>query len=230
MIALLAGLVAGLAAFGLGEAVHDYYKPENAATTLNGNAVSMPTIHTMAVAHTRNMAIAYSILGGCLGLCLGLAGGIAGGGTRRGAAAGAAGLVLGILAGRQLPLALAMRYSRYMDAHPEADMLLPMAMHGTYWGVLGLIGGLVFGIGLGRGFLKFALLGLAGALAGTVLCEIAGVFLDPLAETSDPLFASLTPRLIARLGVALGAAAAIGFLGMRGDASGEPIRPHGARA
>src|SRR5262249_19245160 len=119
----------------------------------------------------------------------------------------------------QLPLALAMRYSRYVDAHPSEDLLLPLAMHGTYWGVLGLIAGLAFGIGLGRGVLKFAILGLAGALAGTVVCEIAGVFLEPLAEAADPLFASLKTRVISRLCVALGVAAALGFLGMKRSAS-----------
>ncbi|QEH35150.1 hypothetical protein OJF2_36950 [Aquisphaera giovannonii] len=224
-VALLGGLAAGLVAFGLGEVLYGWFPEAGESGSLNGAPVVLNTARTHAIATTRNAALEYAVLGCGLGLVMGLAGGLAGGDLRRGVAAGSFGLLLGGLAGAGLPLALVRPFLSYYQAQVYQDMMIPLAMHGTFWGVLGLIGGLAFGIGRGRGGIaRLAILGLVGALVGTAVYEVVGIFLDPLAETAEPLSKTVATRLLARMAVALGTAATIA-LGLDGTPPGGTRTP-----
>lgn len=67
VLALLAGLVSGLLAFGLGEALHDWFAPKLVPQMLSGAEVMRPTHQTLATAAARNGAVAFALLGGAWG-------------------------------------------------------------------------------------------------------------------------------------------------------------------
>jgi hypothetical protein len=175
-----------------------------------GAAVTTPTVETVIVADTRNSALSFALLGGCMGLVLGLAGGLARLSGRAALAAGLIGLLGGAVLGAVLPLALVGPYIRMQHLRNSDDLLYPLGMHCLMWGTLGAIGGLAFGIGLGRGHRSRSLLfALAGACVGTAIYEVIGAAIDPLALTSDPISKTWKTRLLARLLVAIAAGATI---------------------
>lgn len=218
------GLLAGLLAFGAGEAVHDLIPAANMTQHALGLTRVSPTVATETVAATRNGALAFGVLGLFLGGCLGLAGGLA----RRSpfaAAAGGLGSVLGFAAGvgassALLPFCMASRI-RY----PDSDLMISFLMHGAIWGLLGALAGLAFAVGLGERKLWVRALaaGFAGALVGAVAFDLIGVVAFPWARTDDPISRTWVTRLIARLLVAVATAAAVSLvLPVR---SGDPSGP-----
>ena len=80
---VLAGLVAGLVAFGIGEVIYNIIPPELVVHDVSGNKVMLPTLATLIVAATKNSALTFGALGTCLGGALGFAGGLARRSTRR---------------------------------------------------------------------------------------------------------------------------------------------------
>lgn len=205
----LAGLLAGLAAFGAGEAVYKLVPAEKVKQTIMGQTLYAPTGPTTIVADTRNAALAFGILGVCLGGFLGAAGGLA----RRSAIATLGAGLLGAL----LALAIAVLGSFAMlpfimdvqPYHPEYELLLSIAAHAALWGLPGAAAGLAFGVGLGhRGsILRGVAGGFAGAVLGTVVFDVIGAAIFPLAGTAEPISATWPSRLFARLAVTLGCAA-----------------------
>src|SRR5262249_55675719 len=113
-----AGLLAGVLAFGVGEAVYDLIPAAAVTQTALGLTRVTPTVGTETVAAARNGALAFGVLGLFLGGCFGLAGGLA----RRSSvavAAGGLGSVLGFATGvgaslALLPFCIASRF-RYPD-------------------------------------------------------------------------------------------------------------------
>src|SRR5262245_38814655 len=89
-LVMLAGVLAGLIAFGVGEATYKLIPGKIVAIPTMGTIVYAPTAATQAVADVRNAALAYGVLGFCLGGCLGIAGGLA---RRQPAATVTAGLI-----------------------------------------------------------------------------------------------------------------------------------------
>jgi hypothetical protein len=75
-LAALGGLVAGLAAFGIGEATSELIPPETVHQNVIGSRTTIITRNTPRVV-TRSGALASGKLGACLGGCLGMAGGLA---------------------------------------------------------------------------------------------------------------------------------------------------------
>ena len=69
------GLLAGLLAFGAGEAVYDLIPAASVTQHALGLTKVSPTVATETVAEARNGALAFGVLGLFLGGCLGLAGG-----------------------------------------------------------------------------------------------------------------------------------------------------------
>src|SRR5262249_26321970 len=97
----------------------------------------------------------------------------------------------------------------------EQGLTVPTLVHGGIWGAAGLAGGLAFGFGLGRGrtsVARAALGGLVGGLLAGFVFEATAAMAFPKAGTTRPL--SLTPgsRLMAKMLVALLAAAGIAAL------------------
>ncbi len=207
----LAGLVAGLAAFGIGEATYKIIPARRIMLNTMGTIAPAVTAEHQTAADVRNAALAFAVLGGCLGGCLGLAGGLA---RRSGGAAAAAGL-LGLLLAAGLAGGVSLgTLKTFGDArviYSDYDMPLSMAMHGLIWGLSGAAAGLAFGVGMGRRRLLATApaAGFAGAVLGAIAFDLIGAGLFPMADTGDPVSITWASRLTARLLVALATAAVI---------------------
>ncbi|QEH34872.1 hypothetical protein OJF2_34170 [Aquisphaera giovannonii] len=203
-----AGLLAGAAAWSVGEAVLAAFPPPLTRTVVMGMEIFRPTFQDQSAADYRNGTMAFAALGGLLGLAMGIAGGLARRSVRAGLRAGAIGLVLGAALGAAASLALIAAYLRAADRSPEElsrDLFLPLAVHGGIWAACGLAGGAALGMGLGgpRGrVLQAAVGGLIGAAAGAVLYELIGASAFPADRTASPVSATRATRLMARLLVA----------------------------
>jgi hypothetical protein len=209
---LVAALLAGTAAWLIGEAGLDYYQPsEKAAAEPYDHE---PLNREMEVVSGRNGAIAFGALGGLLGLALGLAGGLSRSAVGPALTGAAVGLVLGVAAGG-LPAFVVMPWQwRHRNDDPASiDLMVPLATHLALWSGLGLAAGLAFGIGRGGSklgaLLRGAIGGLIGAVVGTALYEMIGAFGFPMDRTTSPIADTATTRLLARLCVALGTAVGV---------------------
>jgi hypothetical protein len=209
----LAGLLAGLAAFGIGEAAYNCIPPRLTLQNTMGRMLMAVNQADAAAAETRNAALAFAILGGCLAGLLGVAGGLA---RRSGATTAAAGLLglligAGVAAGVSLATLPSFTYARL--TYSDYEMVFSMVMHGGIWGLSGAVAGLAFAAGQGlddRRFLVLApIAGFIGAVIGALAFELVGAGLFPLAYTGDPVSADWPSRLTARMLVALGTAAGV---------------------
>jgi hypothetical protein len=213
VFALLAAVVAGISAWGGGEAAQGKFR-----ATLNdlpaADAVmarSTPAMKRLKETTTRRKAVvAYGLLGGLLGLYLGLAGGMSRRSTDAAVKGAVVGLVLGVAAGAGLAQVLTPVYYRMIDRLSEAellnDMVRGLVVHAGIWGPIGLAAGLALGVGVGGKdrIVSAALGGLLGALIATGIYELVGVSLFPTAGTGQPVApGSVAARLIAHMMVAL---------------------------
>jgi hypothetical protein len=205
MAVMCLALLAGLAAWQVGEHTLDYAKPSAAAAENyrdpSGLNAEMPRVNAI------NGALSFGVLGGLLGLALGLAGGLCGR-SWAGALTGAvAGLILGAAAGSLPSFAVMPWQWRHRNDDPNAaDLLVPLFIHLALWSAIGVASGLAFGIGCRRirpsRLVGTALAGLVGAIVGTFVFEMVGAMLFPFAHTADPFSATSGTRLLARLCVA----------------------------
>jgi hypothetical protein len=211
VIAFLAGLAAGLLAWLGGEAVHGWFAPPDELLH-SANIVRSPELaREKTIALIKNATLAFGLLGAVLGLVLGLAGGVARRSPRAGAMAAAIGLVAGGAAGAGMARVLVPIAAADLVSVSES-LVFAMLIHGGIWSAIGAAAGLAYGIGRGgrAAALPGALGGLVGALLGTMVYDLAGAVIAPLAETGAPLSATWATRLLARVAVsvlaALGAA------------------------
>ena len=207
VVLMLAALGAGTVAWLGGEALLDRFRPDEKASS--ERFVFAEFSRQLAIATTNNAAAAFGLLGAALGVTLGVAGGWVR--RSRGAAVGAGlvGLVLGGGAGVLASFGLMPVYSEHKDPS-GTDLGQAILFHGGLWGSLGLAGGLAFGLGR-HGMrpgpvLVAAVGGLVGALVGTFVFEVVGALGFPFARTTEPISASASTRLLARLAVAVGTA------------------------
>jgi hypothetical protein len=206
-----AGLLAGLSAFGIGEATYKWIPAQKLTYHAFGSKVISATAATQAVADVRNGALAFGVLGLCLGGCLGVAGGLA----RRSKVAAAGAGLLGSIVGAALAAGVAWAtLGTLLDAqivHLDYELPIGMAMHGLPWGLAGAAAGLAFAVGLGRwprpGVAPLA--GFLGAVLGAVAFDLLGAALFPFADTLGPISTTWPSRLMARLLVGLATAAAL---------------------
>jgi hypothetical protein len=207
----LAGLVAGLAAFGIGEATYKIIPARRVALNTLGTITQNVTPETQSAAEVRNAALAFAVLGGCLGGCLGMAGGLARRSGWATAAAGLLGLLLAVGLAGGVSLGTLKAFGNARVTYSEYDMPLSMAMHGLIWGLSGAAAGLAFAVGMGgRRLLATAPgAGFAGAVLGAIAFDLIGAGLFPMADTGDPVSITWGSRLTARLLVALATAAGI---------------------
>jgi hypothetical protein len=208
------GLVAGLVAFGVGEAIYKVIPPASVEQNISGNKVMLPDRDTNIVASTKNGALAFGVLGLCLGGFLGMAGGQARRSTPASLTAGLLGSALGFVLGGGLSLALLPSLLRARYYYSEYDIAISLAMHALIWGLLGAFAGLAFAVGLGERRLvgRAFTAGLVGAVLGAVVYELIGAVFFPAADTDEPISESWPTRLLARLLVAGGTAAALVLL------------------
>jgi hypothetical protein len=221
------GLLAGMLAFGAGEAVYELIPATSVTQHALGLTRVTPTVATETLAAVRNSALAFGMLGLFMGGCLGLAGGLA----RRSSfavAAGGVGSVLGFAAGAGASLALLPFCISSRFRYPDNDLVISFLMHGAIWGLVGALAGLAFAVGLGDRSLWVRALtaGFAGALLGAIAFDLIGVVAFPGARTDDPISRTWVTRLMARLLVTVATAAAVSLvLPLR---SGEPSGPRRA--
>jgi hypothetical protein len=204
------GLLAGVLAFGAGEAVYDLIPAGIVTQYALGLTKVSTSVATETVAAARNGALAFGVLGLFLGGCLGLAGGLA----RRSSfavAAGGLGSVLGFAAGVGASLALLPFCIASRIRYPENELVISFLMHGAIWGLLGALAGLAFAVGLGERplWVRALTAGFIGALVGAVTFELIGAVAFPGAKTDDPISRTWATRLMARLLVTVATAAAL---------------------
>ncbi len=210
----IAGVVAGLLAFGLGEAVYGLIPAETSKIQTLGNVVTAQTGQTLEVAAVRNAALAFGVLGLCLGGTFGLAGGMIG---RRPTIAtlGAFGLgaIVGALAAAGVSLALVRQALQTAERYPEYELPIAIVMHAAIWGVAGAVAGLAFAVGRGvpRYWPRALAAGFAGGLLGAIAFDLIGAAIFPLANTGEALSTTWPSRLLARMLVGLGTAGALIF-------------------
>jgi hypothetical protein len=194
VLALAAGLAAGVFAWAIGEAT---IIPEMDRMTARGEAKVPPSMRG-----THNGLVSFGVLGAALGLGLGLAGGMIKRSYLRACLAALIGLFLGggvavVTSWLILPV-----YYKHLTAD---DLTYSLMVHGGVWAAVGGAAGLAFGLGLGGwGRMLRATVGGAGAaLFATVVYEFAGGILSPLALTNQPVSVTWQSRLAARLLVAV---------------------------
>jgi hypothetical protein len=214
--ALGAGLLAGLAAWLVGEATVEAFRPTMVTMDTPVGRMTAASAQEMTRTDVKNAALAFAVQGACLGLALGLAGGLGRGSARSGVAAGLAGAVLGAaLALGASAVLQPVYYANVQLDQVEQGLAVPMLVHGGIWGAAGLAGGVAFGLGLGRGrssIARAAIGGLVGVLLAAFVFEATAAMAFPKAATTRPL--SLTPgsRLMAKMLAALLSSAGIAAL------------------
>lgn len=208
---VMGGLLAGLTAFGVGEAIYQLIPAERVTFNTMGTMVTATTAATQSVADVLNGMLAFGVLSACLGGFLGIAGGL----VRRSAAATVGAALLGSTLGAALTAAISIAIlKRCMDAqvaYSDYEIIISMVMHGVIWGLAGAWAGVAFAAGLGRPrlLLRAAAAGLAGAMLGAIAFELVGAGLFPLASTGEPISTTWPSRLAARLLVCIATAAGV---------------------
>jgi hypothetical protein len=201
-LAIVSGLLAGLASWAVTESIKDVVKPDQSQST-------NPTERREArfLAEIKNASNAFAAQGALIGLFLGLAGGLSRGSFGRALLGGLIGLVIGA----------AVTYACYLIGAPAIggnntqvhnDLKTSFQFHALGWLPAGLAGGLALGIGLGgvRRALGALTGGLLGAAVGTMLFEVIGAVI-PWAETARPVPGVWYGRLAACVVIALAVAA-----------------------
>jgi hypothetical protein len=208
---LLAGAVAGLLAFAVGESTYGVFKARSVRQQWGPGMSDRPTIATIETAAVRNAALAYAEWGALLGLSLGLAGSLIHRSSPRGALVGLVGgaAAAAALSAAALPFVLWAR--RELDIDPLIVGTLSQAL---IWGLIAAAAGVGYGYASGGGprmIIHYALAAMTGAAVGALIYGAIGASFYALQESDQPLAIAWQPRLLARLLPALGAAAAIGW-------------------
>src|SRR5262245_14870968 len=204
LLVLSAGLISGLASWLMGEVTREWFV---VTRPLNPGPPSLEEQRVARAEHesaeTRTVALALGWLGGALGLMMGLAGGLVHGSVPAGGKIGLAGLVVGALAGVVAALALMPIYFHLVDRDPLSrnSLAIPLLIHIGLWWPIGAACGWALGLGLGQGRIipKAVLGGFAGAILGSILYDLVGALVFPLAMTTKPISVTWGSRLLAHL-------------------------------
>jgi hypothetical protein len=209
-LAILGGFLAGLASFGIGEAVYGRFPIEWVELYERGPHLG-PTRATVAAAGAKNASLAFGALGLCLGGFLGAAGGLGRRSARAAATGGLLGSVLSAALGAGVCLALLPVLLEAQYDYREKELLIALIMHVLIWGLLGASAGLAFAIGLGapRYIARAVIGGLVGAALGAVAFELIGALFFTSANTHHALSDTWLTRFLAYMLVALGTAAVV---------------------
>ncbi len=203
-LSLVAAVLAGVAAWLVGEATLEYFVPP---PKIVGN-VNTPAIADSIVADRKNASLAHGVLGAVLGLALGLAGGLARRSPVAALASGIAGSLIGLGVALAASEAILPFYFQQAARNPDAltqDLILPLLVHAGVWAAIGAAGGISLGLGLGlkKQIVSAALSGLIGGALGACAYELIGALAFPSGRTSQLLASSWAPRLLGKLAVTL---------------------------
>ncbi len=216
VLALMAGLIAGFVSWLIGEAIHSRYGPPKlvviAAST--GGFLDSAEIQKRGTAKRAGQMLeanlTFGSLGAILGLALGLAGGSARGSVRGALRAAIVGSILGGSVGAAVSQMILPIYYRFFNPDTN-DLILGIMVQLVISSAIGAVAGGAFGIGFGdrSHAVRAALGGLGGAIAGALVYQMVGAIAFPLDETSNPISATGSTRLFARLAVTTLASAGI---------------------
>ena len=216
VIALGAGIVAGLLSWLIGEATLEVFKAKEIEFVYLGMRNVGPSADSRNAALFKNAVLAYAVLGGVTGLALGLAGGIAGRSNLRGVVAGVIALVLGSLAGGLAALGLLSFYYRQLVPDPN-DLLRPIMICGGIAVAISAVSGAAFAIAARRGRRVPAamLAACLGAIWSTIMFFILSEYFFADSSSTEPLAGPPLVRLLAKMLLTIMAAlcAACGTLG-----------------
>jgi hypothetical protein len=198
-IALAAAIVAVVSCWLVGEMTREVFKPRLVSTPFFGRVNIGPSTETQNIADSRNAVLAFAILGGVTGLALGFAGGLGARSFFRGAIVGVGGLALGSLVGALTSISMLPLLYRQLVPDPN-DLLTPILFHGGISAAIGIVGGLAFSIGMGRGpHAARAMTGAClGALAGAIVFHLLSEFVFADSSSGRPVPSSSSARLLAR--------------------------------
>jgi hypothetical protein len=229
-LVILGGLLAGLAAYYVGESIYQVIPPKLVLqyVPLFRRQMWLPTLETARVATVRNSALTFGVLGVCLGGTLGVAGGLARRPASRAGRGGGLGALLGLVLGAGLPFALLPTSFIARARHADHDILISLLAHGLVWAPLGAAAGLAFAVGLGQCRLGQALVaGLMGAFLGAAAFELIGAAFFTLANTQEPISDTPSTRMMARLLVTLGTAMSVALVlpGLRDGMAADQTEP-----
>ena len=219
--ALAAGLVATALTWVAGEVSVERFPQKKPADPLTQTA-DLAGFNRVLV---KNAALGAGLQGALLGLILGIAGAASVAG-RPGPAA-LAGFSLGGTLGAIGAHGLFTAYFALVDANSQ-DLIPSLLAHGGVAALIGGSGGMAFGLGLGgRGqVVRAALGGLAGAVAGAVVYELAGAVLFPVDKTGEPVASTALARFLFHAPVDLLAAlGAASFVSTRQTRAESPKPP-----
>jgi hypothetical protein len=212
-LAALGGLLAGLASFGVGEAVYGIIPAELVLQRdhMTGKQVMHTSVETVQMAMAKNASLAFGALGLCLGGLLGATGGLARRSTSATVTAGLLGVISGSVLGAGVSRALLPFVIKTQHDYPENELVISLIMHGLIWGLVGASAGLAFAGGLRerRRVGRAVMAGMLGAVLGAVAYEIIGAVFFTSANTNYPISETWPTRLMARLLVTIGTAATL---------------------
>jgi hypothetical protein len=208
--ALAAGMLATVLSGAVGEKTFGWFIPKRAANAVNPMEVQFEPAELNRV-DVQNATLAYALQGAVLGLMLGVAGAAARRSGFAAAKAGLLGLVLGAGLGAAATYSAFTAYFRLSDMD-RREMLPSLLAHAAAWGAIGAAAGLAFGVGLSGARIVRALQGgIAGAVLGALVYEVAGSIAFPLGQTAEPLAESVPARLFAHATINLLAALGAAF-------------------
>ncbi|CAN5794577.1 hypothetical protein BH23PLA1_BH23PLA1_12330 [soil metagenome] len=224
LCALAAGLLAALISFGIIEATHELVKYDEKALFAQQSSLEDQAEEyrrqDLWISQARSMFF-HGALGAALGLLLSLAGGLARRTPQWPRLITIAGLglvvggVIGVVASMLIvPLHLAAIDSA--NNQNNDDMISPLLAQGAIWALLGIVGGVFFGLALGgsrRQVFRALEGGLLGAVVAAFVYEFGGGVLLTSSETHLPIASQWTGRMMAAfvlpmfvaLGIALAA-------------------------
>ncbi len=214
-LTMLGGILAGLASFGVGEAIYHIIPAKLVLQTGHfGMKVMGATQQTQMTADAENASLAFGALGLYLGGFLGIAGGLARRSTIAAITGGLLGVLLGAALGAGVSRAVLPAFLKVLDDYQVNDLLIPVLTHALIWGLVGASAGLAFAVGLGErrlvGQAVFA--GVAGAVLGSIAFDMIGATFFTSAWTAQPISHTWPTRLMARLLVTIGTAVALALL------------------
>ncbi len=226
LIVSLWAALAALISWGIGETKVLRVTAKQERFMAAGRQIEWETPTTRNRAAQVNTASLNAVFGGLLGLFLGLAGGLLRRSPKAALVAGINGAGLGAGLGGVVTYFVLPFYARYRQWN-SGDLVVALVLHTSLWAGIGAVAGLAFGLGLGGRLrlLKATAGGLLGAICGGILFDLIGALAFPLDETGEPMSTTGRTRLLARLLVAVFAAAgAAHFAGQSSESVGTTDR------
>ena len=154
VLTLTAGLIAGFAAWLIGEATHGRFAPPTLVNMAgpSGGFLSGPEVQKLDTAKRSaqilDAALVFGSLGAVFGLALGLAGGFARRSARLASRAAIAGGILGGAVSAAVIAVILPIYYRILDPDNN-ELIVGFLFHAVISSAIGAVGGAAFGTGLG---------------------------------------------------------------------------------